>query len=331
MPILSQTTKALWEIARPRHWVKNGFVFAPLIFAKEFSNPVAVERTLLAFFFFCFYSSCIYMINDIADIDRDRLHPKKRNRPLPSGRLSIRTVQLACAGLFLFTTAGSLMLSWKFTAIGLIYATIHILYSFGGKSIVVLDGMMVASGFVLRTYAGALVIGVNFSDWLYICALFVSLFLAFSKRRHEIILLGEEDAGHHRQILQEYSTQLLDQIISIVTAATLVTYSLYCIDSTPPAQRPSPSPSPAAGGQLSIPALTPSSAPAAGDSKASKYNPLMKYTIPFVIYGVFRYLYLVYRREEGGNPTELLLSDHPLLINGLLWLSVVFWALYFGE
>ncbi|MGC9328106.1 MAG: hypothetical protein ACP5I1_10770, partial [Candidatus Hinthialibacter sp.] len=164
-----------------------------------------------------------------------------------------------------------------------------------------------------------------------ICALFVSLFLAFSKRRHEILLLGEENAGNHRQILQEYSTQFLDQIISIVTAATLVTYSLYCIDSTHPAPRLSPSPSLSANEQHPPPATSSSLTRAQAKSEDSKYNPLMKYTIPFVIYGVFRYLYLVYRREEGGNPTELLLSDRPMLVNGLLWILVVFWALYFGE
>lgn len=308
MPLPSQTLKSLLEITRPRQWVKNCFVFAPLIFAKEITNPVAVERSILAFLFFCLFSSSIYILNDIADVERDRLHPKKQKRPLPSGRLSINSAWWACSILFATALTGSAFLSLPYTVIGLIYITIHFLYSFGGKSIVVLDGMMVAAGFVLRTYAGAVVIDVNFSDWLYICALFVSLFLAFSKRRHEIILLGEEDARNHREILQEYSTQFLDHIITIVTAATLVTYSLYCIDTTHPAAQPS---------------IT--------GSVSSNYNPLMKYSIPFVIYGVFRYLYLVYRKEEGGNPTELLLSDRPTMLNGVLWLAVVFGALYFGE
>lgn len=308
MSSYAQTAKALLEIARPHQWVKNCFVFAPLIFAKEIGNLAAVKLSLFAFFFFCLYSSSIYTLNDISDLERDRQHPKKRKRPLPSGRLSIDAAWMSSITLFLVALlGGGLLLGWRYTAIGLIYMAIHFLYSFGGKSIVVLDGMMVAAGFVLRTYAGAIVIKVDFSDWLYICALFVSLFLAFSKRRHEIILLGEEDARNHREILQEYSTQFLDHIITIVTAATLVTYSLYCIDSK----------------QIAAPLSH-------GSPTLSNYNPLMKYTIPFVIYGVFRYLYLVYRKEEGGNPTELLLSDRPLLVNGLLWLAVVFGALYFS-
>lgn len=315
MPSTIETAQALFEIARPRQWVKNGFVFAPLIFAKEFTHWPSLQTTFLAFVYFCLFSSCIYTINDIADLHRDRLHPQKRNRPLPSGRLSVSTAWLAGVALFAIAFAGSAFLSWRFTGIGCIYMAIHLLYSFWGKSMVILDGMMVASGFVLRTYAGAVVIDVNFSDWLYICALFVSLFLAYSKRRHEIILLGEEEAHNHRAILQEYSTSLLDHIITVVTAATLVTYSLYCIDTTHPMAR---HPKVTLAGQI------------AGNT-TTNYNPLMKYTIPFVIYGVFRYLYLVYRKDEGGNPTELLLSDRPLIVNGLLWLGMVFGALYFGE
>ncbi len=328
MSILPASAYSLWEIARPQQWVKNGFVFAPLIFAKEISNLPALERTLLGFILFCLFSSCVYMINDIADLERDRLHPQKCKRPLPSGRLSIRTVIGTCTVLFLIALVGSACLSRQFMCIGLIYMLIHLLYSLGGKSIVVLDGMMVASGFVLRTYAGAVVIQVNFSDWLYICALFISLFLAFSKRCHEIILLGESEAHYHREILQEYSTQFLDHIIAIVTAATLVTYSLYCIDTTHPAIARMQNQINSYNEVLSEPSQNLS-----GDDPISprKYNPFMKLTIPFVIYGVFRYLYLIYRKEEGGNPTELLLNDRPLMVNGLLWLGVVFWALYFGE
>ncbi len=322
------TIQSLFEIARPRQWIKNCFIFAPLIFVKQVSNLVALEYTFLAFIFFCLFSSCVYMINDIADLERDRLHPQKRNRPLPSGRLSVKIVLITCAVIFLVSIVGSAMLSWRFTCVGMIYLLVHLFYSFGGKSIVILDGMMVASGFVLRTYAGAVVINVEFSDWLYICALFVSLFLAYSKRRHEIILLGEKEAQNHREILQEYSTHLLDQIISIVTAATLVTYSLYCIDAT----RPSGANiiNTTVDSQISNAARFESalSTSAQDHQNPDRHNTRMKYSIPFVIYGVFRYLYLVYRKEEGGNPTELLLSDRPMVLNGLLWLVVVFWALY---
>ena len=295
MVLTSATVKALIEIGRPKQWVKNAFVFAPLIFAKKINEPLLIAKALAAFILFCFLSSCVYTINDIADLERDRSHPDKRNRPLPSGRLTIRTAMWVYSVLFLGSIVGSAFLSLRFFAIAWIYIFTNLLYSYWWRSAVILDGMIIALGFVLRTYAGAVVINAVFSDWLYICATFVSLFLAFSKRRHEIILLGDEIAQNHRAILREYSTQLLDQIIAIVTAATAVSYSLYCIDISHP---------------------TP------GDPSR------MKFTMPFVLYGLFRYLYLVYRKEEGGNPTEVLLADRPLLLNGLLWLAVVFWALY---
>ena len=296
-PKISQTASGLVEIARPKQWVKNSFIFAALIFDKQIAEPHSFFSVLAAFILFCFYSSCVYMINDIADIERDRLHPDKRFRPLPSGKVTIPQVRNACIVLFLMTTLLSGILSLPFMCIGLFYVAINILYSFKLKSVAIIDGMIIAFGFVIRTYAGAVVLQAKFSDWLYICATFVSLFLAFCKRRHEIILLGENNAQNHRAILKEYTPQMLDQIISIVTAATAVTYSLYCIESTNPA--------------------------------AGKY-PYIKFSIPFVLYGLFRYLYLVYRKEEGGNPTELLLSDKPLLLNGLLWFAVVLIALYAG-
>ncbi|MFB3786754.1 MAG: decaprenyl-phosphate phosphoribosyltransferase [bacterium] len=328
MASLAGTARALWEISRPRQWVKNAFVFAPLLFAKRATDPVALERSLLAFGLFCLFSSCVYMINDIADLERDRRHPQKKNRPLPAGRLGVSTVLAAGAGLLAVAVTGSLLLSWEFAGVGIAYWLIHVAYSFGAKSAVILDGMLIAAGFVLRTYAGAVVIGVIFSDWLYICALFVSLFLAFSKRRHEIILLGEADARNHREILQEYSTQLLDQIIAIVTAATVVSYSLYCIDTTSVKEQTLAGK--AFPGMESPAPEHPGGLPPQNPHGSLGYNPRMKYTIPFVIYGLFRYLYLIYRREEGGNPTELLLSDKPLLINGMGWLMAVFWALNYA-
>lgn len=316
-----KTVVYLIEIARPRQWIKNAFVFAALIFAQRYTDPVAVWKTVLAFLLFCMFSSCVYMINDVADIERDRIHPKKKTRPLPSGRLSVSAVIVGCAVLGSVSLLVSLLaLPPYFTFIALSYVAIHIYYSYHGKSAVVLDGMLVASGFVLRTYAGAVVIEVNFSDWLYICAMFVSLFLAFCKRRHEMILLGEDDAASHRAILQEYSTQLLDQIIAIVTAATLVTYSLYCIDGSQIESLLKKSPHLVAADSANLDRI----------ENTVKYHPKMKYSIPFVIYGVFRYLYLVYRKEEGGNPTELLLTDRPLLLNGFFWLFTVFWALANG-
>jgi len=288
-----KTLYALIEIARPKQWVKNAFVFAPVIFARRVDDPYAIGVTLLAFVLFSLVSSCVYMINDIADLDRDRLHPKKKTRPLPSGRLSVTTVSVVCLLLLVLCGSLSLMVNWRFSVILLVYVAINLLYSYGFRSAVILDGMFIAAGFVLRTIAGAIVINEHISDWLFICALFVSLFLAYCKRRNEIEVLDITSAAGHRAILKEYSTELLDKIISIVTGATVVTYALYCIDENNPT-----------------------------------YSPWMKLTIPFVIYGLFRYLYLVDRKEEGGNPTEVLLADKPLLINGFLWLAVVFWAVY---
>lgn len=291
----TQTALALIEIARPKQWVKNAFVFAALIFSQSIFDVSAVLNAAAAFALFCLYSSCVYMMNDIADVERDRQHPKKRNRPLPSGRLRIPAVIFAAVVLFIVASLGSALLSLNFLYIGLAYFAANIVYSFVCRSVVILDGMIIALGFLLRLYAGALVIGAEVSDWLYLCGLFVSLFLAFCKRRHEIILLGEESAGDHRAILKEYSTQFLDQIISIVTASTAVTYSLYCLDKS---------------------------------QTVDNHHDGLMLTIPFVLYGLLRYLYLVYQRDEGGNPSELLLSDKPILINGVLWLGVVFWALY---
>lgn len=289
MASFSHTFLALIEIARPKQWVKNAFLFAPLIFSKEFLSLQSDFRVAVAFILFCLFSSCVYMLNDIADLDHDREHPKKCKRPLPSGRLTAPTVAFTLVTLLIGCSVVAYWLSPQFLAVAYIYIVMNILYSFYWKSVVILDCMIIAAGFVLRAYAGAVVIGADFSDWLYICATFVSLFLAFSKRRHEIILLGDDKAKEHRMILAEYSIPLLDQIISIVTAATIVSYALYCID-----------------------------------------HENMKYTLPFVIYGLFRYLYLVYRKKEGGNPTELLLSDHHVIINGFIWLGVVFWAVVYN-
>ena len=244
MEFKADNIKAILEISRPKQWVKNFFIFAPLIFDRQIHNLEALGLTCLAFLLFCVFSSCVYMINDIADLERDRSHPDKKNRPLPAGRISVQTVALFCIGLFCCGSIIAYALSFRFLVIVWFYIILNVLYSFWLRSAVILDGMIIGIGFVLRIYAGAVVIHINVSDWLYICAIFVSLFLAFAKRRHELILLGDETAQNHRAILKEYSTQLLDQIISIVTAATVVTYSLYCIDSpvnagvnAPPPQR----------------------------------------------------------------------------------------------
>ncbi len=329
---LSQGLTALVEISRPRQWVKNAFVFAPLIFAKRITDPYAVGSSVLAFCLFCLFSSCVYIVNDIADLERDRQHPEKKKRPLPSGRLTIRSAIIIWILLFAFASVVSVFLdpSLHFLGIVWLYSASNVLYSFWWRSTVILDGMIIALGFVLRAYAGAVVIDAVFSDWLYICAIFVSLFLAFSKRRHEILLLGDDMAHNHRSILREYSTQLLDQIISIVTAATAVTYSLYCIDEKPLSGKKISDVQDTLQELLnqSTNTLIPPEETVQLVVISADHSPAMKFTIPFVLYGLFRYLYLVYSKDKGGNPTEILLTDKPLLLNGVLWLAVVFGALY---
>lgn len=292
----SSTIRALLETARPKQWVKNLFVFAALVFAGQMTVPGPFMQAMGAFVLFCMLSSGVYFLNDVADIERDRSHPDKCHRPLPSGRLSIRAAVVASVVLiFAGAGVGWLAFGWVFLLIALAYFLINAAYSFRLRSIVLLDAMAVASGFVLRAYAGAVAIGANMSDWLYLCALLISLFLAFCKRRHELALL-QESAANHRGILGEYPLEFLDQLIAILTAATLVSYSLYTLDEDV-------------------------------ISHLSRGHAL-KFTIPFVIYGLLRYHYLVYRHQEGGNPTDLLLRDKPLMVNFALWVGVVLAIIY---
>jgi len=291
------TSKALLETARPKQWIKNLFVFAALVFARELGKLGPCLDALLAFVLFCCFSSSVYFLNDVLDIDRDRWHPEKRHRPLPSGRLSVRAALLASVLLaVLGSVVAFLVFGIHFLGIGLAYIVINVAYSFWLKSIVLLDGMAIAGGFVLRAYAGAVAISTEMSDWLYLCALFISLFLAFCKRRQELATL-EEAATDHRDILEEYPLPFLDQLIAVLTGATLVCYSLYTLDPEVVA--------------------------------ALNRGEGLKLTVPFVVYGLLRYQYLVYRHEEGGNPTDLLLRDRHLMVNFALWLVLMLSIIYF--
>ncbi|HPA45650.1 MAG TPA: decaprenyl-phosphate phosphoribosyltransferase [bacterium] len=287
---------SLRETARIKQWIKNLFVFAPLVFSHGLFSVEPCSRAFAAFFIFCLFSSSVYFLNDVVDIERDRLHPQKCRRPLPSGRLSIRAALVAsCTLLCLAILLSLVVFDIRFLAIGLTYIAINVAYSFRLKSVVLLDGMSIAAGFVLRAFAGAFAIGAMMSDWLYLCALLISLFLAFCKRRHELALL-EEAAANHRGILEDYPIQFLDQLISILTAATLVCYSLYTLDREV--------------------------------TQPLRFGGGLKLTIPFVIYGLLRYQFLVHRRQEGGNPTDLLLRDKPLMVNFALWLVFVLCIIY---
>jgi 4-hydroxybenzoate polyprenyltransferase len=279
---------------RPRQWVKNLFVFGGLIFAQQLFFPPAVWTALGAFVIFCGLSGAIYLLNDVADRDKDRLHPDKRLRPIASGRLSVPAALGAALVLIGGGLAAAAWLSRPFALTALAYVVLLTAYSAWLKHIVIVDVLVVAIGFVLRAAGGALAISVGISGWLLICTILLALFLALGKRRHEVLALGEA-AARHRPILAEYSPALLDQMIAVVTASTVTAYALYTM---------SP------------------------ETVAKFQTPLLPATLPFVLYGIFRYLYLLYRRQLGGNPSDIVLRDRPLLLNTLLWLAVVLVILY---
>lgn len=275
--------RALLRELRPKQWTKNALVLAGLVFSLRLLDPSAVVKALAALLIFCAISSAAYIINDLADLERDRLHPLKRHRPIASGALSVGLARGVAAALLLVSVAVAVLLSWPFALVALTYFGVVVLYSFYLKHIVLVDVFAISSGFVLRAVAGTVVLGVTLSPWLLVCTVLLSLFLALAKRRHELVLLAE-DAGGHRQILDEYSKPFLDQMIGIVTSSTVIAYSLYTFD-----------------------------------AENLPENNSMMLTIPFVLYALFRYLYLIYQRNEGGSPETLLLRDRPLLITILLW------------
>jgi len=282
MPKLRHLISAL----RPRHWPKHAVLFAPLVFARELFNPPLLARALLAFAVFCLVSGSVYLINDLADIESDRRHPVKRNRPLASGRIGTRFAAAAAALLL----AASLALAWPLgatffaTVIG--YFGLFLAYSFYLKHVILVDVLTIAVGYFLRVVAGAFAIGVEVSGWLVSSMIFLALFLALCKRRSE---LEYPEAVNHRRILQEYSVPLLDQLISITTASTLISYTLYTV---------SP------------------------ETLEKFHTPYLVLTVPFVVYGIFRYLYLVHAQGHGESPTEVFLTDKPLLADVALWVAV---------
>jgi 4-hydroxybenzoate polyprenyltransferase len=275
----------LVECMRPRQWTKNLLVFAGLIFSESFFDLVKIHQSIEAFLVFCLISSSVYILNDLADIAKDKEHPLKRLRPLPSGRLKITSAILGLVMLAAVALSWAFALDTYFGFLTLSYFGLIACYSFFLKSIVILDAMVIAVGFVMRAIAGPVVIRVELSNWLLICTFFMALFLALCKRRHELVLLGN-NGSKHRQILDEYSTTLLDQMLAIVTGATIVTYALYTM------------------------------APETVASFGTRYLLL---TIPIVLFGIFRYLYLVYQKNMGGKPEDVLLSDRAIVIDVLVY------------
>jgi 4-hydroxybenzoate polyprenyltransferase len=280
---------------RPAQWVKNCFIFVALIFSRNVFNPEVLVTSFGAFGIFCLLSGGVYLLNDLLDIEKDRKHPKKCHRPLASGRLSVAAARIALGFILVLSIAGSFWIinkSFGMTALG--YLAVQVAYSALLKEIVIVDVFCIAAGFFLRVVAGAEAIDVPISSWLLICTLFISLFLGLGKRRHELLLLGE-DAANHRSVLNEYNMTVLDQMVSVVTAGTVISYSLY--------------------------AFSQETVKKFGTEK-------LWYTIPIVLYGIFRYLYLVYRKEGGGSPELTLFGDKPLLASIALYAIVVGIILY---
>lgn len=286
--------RAIITLMRPEQWVKNLIVFGALIFARRFTNSPDVLHSLLAFGVLCLLSSAVYIVNDIHDREQDSLHPTKKSRPLASGTLSPVTARILAVTLVLSGMGASLLLPREFLYIVMIFVAFNILYTALLKSIVIIDVMSIAVSFVLRAVAGSYAISVETSPWLVACTFLLALFLGFGKRRHELIILKDQ-AVEHRVSLKQYSPYFLDQLIGVVTASTVVAYTFYTL-------------SPEIQEKLGVQHL--------------------ELTIPFVLYGIFRYLYLIHQEERGGSPAQLLLTDMPILINIVLWfLSVmaIFW------
>jgi len=279
---------------RPRQWTKNLLVFAGLIFSQGLNDPAHVARSVFAFAIFCLLSGGVYLVNDVVDAERDRAHPQKRLRPVASGRLPVSVALLAGSVLLIGASVAALLVSVPFGAVAVAYAVLLTAYSAGLKHVVIVDGLIIATGFVLRALGGVVVLGLELSNWLLLCTILLALFLTFGKRRHELLAL-EAGAADHRPILSEYSPQLLDQMIAVVTASTLMAYALYTI---------SP------------------------ETQAKLGTTRLPLTIPFVLYGIFRYLYLLYRRDLGGDPSEHLLTDRALMLDVALWGGAVVLILY---
>ncbi len=291
------TIRALWQELRPPQWGKNPFVLAPLFFSQQLLSLEAVTRTVAAFVLFCVVSSSVYLLNDLHDAEQDRRHPEKCRRPLASGALSREVAYAALAVLSMASFPTAMCLRPAFAAILAGYWVLNWLYSAWLKHVVILDVFAIAAGYLLRVVGGAVVLQVKMSSWLLICTMLLALFIALCKRRHEIVLL-EEGAQDHRQVLSDYPLQFLDMMIGVLTASAVVSYALYTVSEE-------------VLRKLDGVGLLP--------------------TVPCVLYGFFRYLYLVYHKAEGGDPTQSVLTDRAMMINLLLWAAAAGIILYGGR
>jgi len=292
--VKNHTWFLIFKTMRPKQWSKNLILFAALIFSQNLFHSDMLINVTISFIIFCFLSGSVYTLNDLIDLNQDSTHPQKSKRPLASGKLKPSIAIISGIILVVLSLISAFWLNTNFAWIALGYFILQIIYSTLLKHIVILDVLTVSIGFVLRAIAGGEVIEVPISSWLLICTILLALFLALGKRRHELLLL-EENAVHHRRILYEYSPGLLDQMISVATASTVIAYALYTMSA----------------------------------ETINKFNTdNLKYTIPFVLYGIFRYLYLIHQKSEGGSPEKTLFNDKPLMLNIILYLIVIGFFLY---
>jgi len=286
--------KAIFKLIRPYQWSKNILLFGGLIFSGSLTNIHTIIISSLAFIIFCLISSSVYIINDILDLEKDKLHPLKKDRPLAAGIIKIPLAILLLVLFLGISLTGAFFIDLVFSLIIIAYFIINFFYSLGLKKIVILDVMIVSAGFLLRALAGCEVIDVKPSPWLFLCSLVLALLISFGKRRNEMYILGEE-ASKHRLNLQEYSIYFLDMMMTICATATIVTYSLYTM---------------------------------ASETVLRFKTVNLIYTTPFVMFGVFRYFFLVQQKNSGGDPTRLLIRDFPSIINVILWIITVAFIIY---
>jgi 4-hydroxybenzoate polyprenyltransferase len=280
--------RGLIRAMRPRQWVKNILIFIPIVFDRQLAHPEPLLRVTVASILFCLAASSIYLLNDVVDVERDRLHPKKRFRPVASGQLPIRLALILATVCPIIAVGVALAYSVPLAVVLIVYLVKQIAYSFYLKNVVLIDVLTLAAGYILRVVAGAVVISVtNFSPWLYVCIGMLSLFLAVGKRRQELILLGD-GAPDVRATYKDYNMALLDDMLRMVTTGSIITYTLYTVE-----------------------------------ARTNLGGAAMLLTLPFAVYGIFRYLYLMHVKGEGGAPDELLFKDKPLLIIAVLFALAV--------
>ncbi|HYF58036.1 MAG TPA: decaprenyl-phosphate phosphoribosyltransferase [Burkholderiaceae bacterium] len=306
VPSSPRTPAAALRLLRPAQWAKNGFVLIGVLFGHAWTDPLRVQAALVAFGAFCAIASAVYVVNDWFDRERDRLHPRKRHRPIASGAIGgglAAALAAACAAAALGATLAPALGAVpgadggrRLLALLGLYVALNVGYSLGLKRVPILDCALIALGFMLRILAGTWAIGIEPSRWLIVCGLAVTLFLAFAKRRAELAALGDDAAGH-RAVLERYSLPLLDQFLAITATAVLVTYSVYTVSA---------------------------------DTVRTHGTDLLIWTLPCVAYGLFRYLYIVFQRGAGGDPTRDLVTDGHLLAAGGAWLAITIWALRGG-